>query len=80
MLNWLDFLVQQERYKDLLREAEEYRLIRKALAGRTRRTRLHCQALVWLGRWLVVWGYDLLERYGAAAEAPRLLLENRRSQ
>jgi hypothetical protein len=79
MLNWLDFLAQQERYKDLLREAEGYRLIRKALADRPRRTYLHCQALVWLGRWLVVLGYDLLERYGAAAEAPRLLVE-RRSQ
>ena len=72
MVNWLDFLVQQERYKDLLREAEEYRLIRKALAGRPRRTRLHCQALVWLGRRLVAWGWRLQERYGAATATPTL--------
>lgn len=80
MLNWLNLSVQQERYKDLLCEAEQYRLIRKALADHPRRACLHYRALAWLWRWLLVWGCDLLERYGAVAEAPRLLLENRRSQ
>lgn len=78
MLNWLIFSVQQAHYKDLLREAEKDRLIRKALADRPKRTCLQHQALVWLGRRLVVWGRGLLERYGAVAEAPRLLLESER--
>jgi len=73
MFTWSDVLVQQERRKDLLREAEEYRLARLVLAGRERRPRLYYRALTWLGRRLIAWGYRLLERYGAVATAPAAL-------
>jgi hypothetical protein len=72
-----DFRVHRERYKDLLREAERYRLIRPALAGREKRDRFHCRALTWLGRRLVAWGWRLQERYSAAAAAPTLRPANR---
>ena len=70
MFNWYDVVVHQERNKDLLREAEHYRLVRQALAGRERRERFHCKVLSWLGRRLVAWGVRLQERYGAVAAAP----------
>ena len=73
----MSFLIHQERYKDLLREAERYRLVRQALAGRERRDRFHCRALTWLGRRLVAWGWRLQERYSAAAAAPTLRPVNR---
>ena len=62
-------LIHQERYKDLLREAERYRLAQQALAGREKRDRFHRRALTWLGGRLVAWGWRLQERYGAATAA-----------
>ena len=76
-LSYTDFLAYQEHYKDLQREAEGYRLVRQALAGRERRDRFHCRALTWLGRRLVAWGWRLQERYSAAAAAPTLRPANR---
>lgn len=73
MFTWNDVLVQEERRKDLLREAEEYRLARLVLAGRERRPRLYYRALTWLGRRLVAWGYRLQARYGVAATVPGAL-------
>jgi hypothetical protein len=55
MFGWYDVLVHQERNKDLLREAEHYRLVRRALAGRERHDHFYCRALIWLGRRLVAW-------------------------
>jgi hypothetical protein len=69
-LNYRDALVYQEHYKDLLHEAERYRLVRQALAGRERHERFHRRALTCLGRRLVAWGWRLQERYSAAAAAP----------
>ena len=70
--NYLDFLVRQEQYKDLLREAERYRLVRQVLAGRERRYLFYYRALTWLGFRLVAWGWRLQERYGAATATPTL--------
>ena len=70
MFNWYDVLVHQERCKDMMREAGQYRFMRQVLAGLTRRERFHCRALRWLGRRLVAWGVRLQERYGAVAAAP----------
>ena len=67
MISWTDVLAQLERYQDLRREAETYRLIRLAQAGRERRNRFYCQALSWLGKQLVAWGRRLQERYDTAA-------------
>lgn len=63
MITWHDFLAQQERYKDLLYETENYRLVHQTLTGRERREHFYCRALAWLGRHLVAWGRSLQERY-----------------
>ena len=65
MLKWTDYLVAQEHYKDLLREAEKERRARQALIGRDRRNRLYCRALTWMGCQLVVLGLHLQKRYSA---------------
>jgi hypothetical protein len=67
MFNWNQILAQQERYKDLQREAERARLIPQVLAGRERRHRGYLRMATWLGRHLVIWGWRLQERYGTAA-------------
>ena len=67
-LGWRDLLVHQERYKDMLREAESRRLIRQARAEMPQRPPMRYRALGWLGRQLVNWGCRLEERYRAAAE------------
>jgi hypothetical protein len=69
MFGWYLVIAQRERHKELLREAERYRLVHQALAERGRRDRAWVRALAWLGRRLVAWGYRLQERYGAAAAA-----------
>ena len=69
MLNWSHVTAQQERYQDLLREAEQDGLFEQMQAGHAMRNRFHCQALTWLGNRLVAWGWRLQERYGAATTA-----------
>ncbi|MBC7233145.1 MAG: hypothetical protein H5T68_07910 [Chloroflexi bacterium] len=66
MLSWKDILVQQERYKDALREAEKERLIRQDLARFIINHRFYCRILRWFGSQLVTWGYRLQERYSTA--------------
>ena len=75
--NELEFLVRQEHYKDLLREAEMARFVRRRRAGQGRRNYFYCRALTWLGSRLVVWGWRLQERYGAMAASPALRVANR---
>ena len=75
--NELEFLVRREHYKDLLREAERARLVRQMQPGQERRDHFYCRALTWLGRRLVVLGWRLQERYGAAIAAPALRAANR---
>jgi hypothetical protein len=69
-------LAGQERYEDLRREADSYRLVRQALAGRQRGRRFYCEAMNWLGRRLVAWGWGLQERSGAAATTSALEATN----
>lgn len=66
MLSWKEVLVQQERYKDALREAEKERLVRQALAGSTIGRRFYYRVLTWPGSQLGSWGRRLQERYGTA--------------
>ena len=73
----LDFPVHQERYKDLLRQAERARLVRQMQAGQERRNHFYHRALTWLGRRLVGWGCHLQERYGTVAGFPALRVANR---
>jgi hypothetical protein len=75
MLSYIDFLASKEHYKDLLQEAERYRLIRQVLAGRERGDHFHCRALTWLGRRLVAWGWRLQERYNAVAQCPHSVIQ-----
>ncbi len=70
IVTWNDQMVKQEQYKDLMREAESYRLAHKVLTGHERSNRFYSGALTWLGHRLVVWGRRLQERYGTAAPAP----------
>lgn len=68
MQGWSGVLAQQERYEDLLREAERNRLARHELVLKERSSRRHCRAIAWLGRALVAWGWRLQERYGTGLE------------
>jgi hypothetical protein len=73
MLDWTDVLANQERFKDMEREAQRYRLVQRALAGRERHSRLYRRTLTWLGQRLIVWGGYLQERHGAAPAKPARL-------
>jgi hypothetical protein len=61
--NFTYWLVMQQRQADLLREAQQTRLARLALAGRPRHDHFYCRAFVELGRRLVRWGWRLQERH-----------------
>jgi hypothetical protein len=69
MLSWTDIVARQERYTDLLHEAETERLVRQVTGRHPRHGRFYRRALSWLGHHLVTWGCRLQERYGAAAAA-----------
>ena len=55
-----------QRHRCLLLIAQGNRLIKKALSGRVTHHRFYSRTLARLGRQLVVWGWRLQERYGAA--------------
>ena len=75
---YVAWLVCRERNRDLLREAERYRLVRQALPARRRQGRFYCRALIWLGRRLVGWGRRLQERYDVVVDASVLRAANQR--
>ena len=62
MIYWLGPEERLWRYKELLREAEQERLIKRALAGREKRDGFYRAALDWLGCRLVEWGESLRQR------------------
>jgi hypothetical protein len=66
MLSYMDFLVRQEQYKDLLWEAEQERLIRAAGLRPSVNWRLHRKVAEWIGAQMVRWGCKL-QRYGTTA-------------
>ncbi|TEU13715.1 MAG: hypothetical protein E3J21_17900 [Anaerolineales bacterium] len=65
MVSYTDFLVGQEHYKELLREAERERLIRAAELRQLGNWRLHQKVADWIGAQMVSWGRKL-QRYGTA--------------
>jgi len=69
VLRWSDIAVQQERYRDLLREAETERLLRTAKDPTQSNHRFYGRALTWLGQRLVAWGLSLQKRFDTAAPA-----------
>ena len=66
MLSYLDFLVRQEYYKELLQEAEQERLIRAAGLRSPVSWRLHRKVAEWIVAQMVSWGRKL-QRYGTAS-------------
>ena len=73
---YVAWLVCRERNRDLLREAERYRLVRQALPACRRHVRIYSRALIWLGRRLVDWGRRLQERYDVVVDASLLRAAN----
>lgn len=57
--NQIDFLVRQEQYKDLVREAENERLIRTAGLHNSSTRQLNLSLTNWLGAKMVSWGLSL---------------------
>lgn len=69
MLNYIDFVVRQEQYKDLLKEAGQERLIKEATGlRRTGTWRLQRRVIVWVGDLMVKWGCKL-QHYGTTPSA-----------
>lgn len=56
----------RQRHRDLLIVAKSARLIRREAHQHKRNHRCYGRTLAWLGRWLVIWGWRLQERYGIA--------------
>ncbi len=72
MLSWREVLAYQDRYDDLLRDAEKDAVLMRDLALAEKRDSFHCRLLTWVGRRLVSWGASLQERYGTVVEAPSI--------
>ena len=68
--NGLEYLAYQERYRDLLREADKVRLASQAQKGQKRGNRFS-RVLIWLGRRQGVWGRSLEERYASESQPLR---------
>jgi hypothetical protein len=62
----LELAYQEERRKDMMREAEKRRLVKAILAAQPRPSRFYAPVLVGLGRLLTGWGLRLQARYGAS--------------
>ena len=72
MMTWKELWMQQERYQELLREAQTERFLRQARTASPQYRRLRRRALIWLGRRLVAWGQSLQCRSGAPVPAINL--------
>jgi hypothetical protein len=70
--NWhIDAVAAQHR-DDLLREAQDRRLIRQAAPADSKPQHFYRRSLAWLGRRLIVWGSRLQQRYGAEKPVSRM--------
>jgi hypothetical protein len=71
-----DIRIKEEQRKDLLRQAEQYRLVKLALASRSARNSLWKRLPHWLGHQLVEIGCFLLRQFDRQArsstDSPRL--------
>ena len=72
MMTWKELWMQQERYQELLREAQTERFLRQARTASPQYRRLRRRALIWLGRQLVAWGQSLQCRSGVPSTAVNL--------
>jgi hypothetical protein len=65
MLRWIDVMVKQEQYKDLLREAEKRAFVKQALLERERRPPLGGRILATLMRYAINLRCAWLEGYAS---------------
>ena len=70
MPNWVDEQFMRQRFDDLVREEQLYRLNAAASAMQPPRPRFYGRVLAALGRRLVIWGGRLEARYSAMIEPP----------
>jgi hypothetical protein len=58
-----DIRMKEEQRKDLLRQADQYRLVRQALAGRPPRASYWRRLVHWLGQQLIDTGCCMLRQF-----------------
>ena len=68
MSMYMDYLVQKEKYQDLIREAEQDRLLQIAKLQKAGQWRLHRNLAAWIGIQMVKWG-SRLQHYGSVSAA-----------
>ncbi len=64
----MDYLVQKEKYQDLIREAEQDRLLQIAKLQQAGQRKLHRNLAAWIGIQMVKWG-SRLQHYGSVSAA-----------
>jgi hypothetical protein len=64
----MDYLVQKEKFQDLMREAEHERLLQIAKLQQASQRGLHRNLAAWVGIQLVKWG-SRLQHYGSISPA-----------
>lgn len=66
MLNWIDYNMKQEQYKDMQRAAMQQLLLRAAYPQQQRQRRMWQACLLRrLGRMMIAWGGRLEARYSS---------------
>jgi len=70
MLDLSRMMVEEERYRDRVRQIERDRFARAVASNNQEQTRFYGQLLAGLGRSLTAWGLRLQARYGAMVETP----------
>ncbi len=68
MSPYRDYLVQKEKFQDLIREAEQDRLLQIAKLQKAGQWRLHRNLAAWIGIQMVKWG-SRLQHYGSVSAA-----------
>jgi hypothetical protein len=77
----LNHVEENQAYRaDLLRRAEQHRIVREALAGRRGRVAFYGPILVGVGKTLIAWGGALQTRYASASERNPHYTSARRSR
>ncbi|MBI1880498.1 MAG: hypothetical protein HYR94_20155 [Chloroflexi bacterium] len=62
------YLIQKQKFQDMLRAAEQDRLLQQAQLHKPGQTGLHRNLVAWMGVQMVKWGAKL-QRYGSASAA-----------
>lgn len=71
----VDYLVQKEKYQDLIRAAEQDRLLQVVKQQNTSHGGLHRNLVGWIGLQLVKWG-SKLQQYGSVSTNQTKYLPN----